>query len=174
LSELAHLVEKTPSAVSQFETGRARPDPQTLRRLSLALAMPTEFFMRRRPTAPISIDACHFRSLRSATQRDRRRLLSIATLLCEIVTELDVVNVVRLLEAKGAIVSPIAEDVKRWMRSRSGTRIARWCFSYWTNTRQVVLDSTLHTNSVISSCMSMPRLRRRKSSDRRIDSQARS
>lgn len=148
-TELAGLVDKTPSALSQFESGRARPDSQTLRRISLAVGMPLTFFSRRRVTAPVPIDACHFRSLRSATQKDRRRLLAIATLLCELVEQLEdefelpqdavspvigaprdengieqlaeqvrrawglglgpIKNMVRLLEAKGVIVSPIVD-----------------------------------------------------------------
>ena len=148
-TELAALVEKTPSAISQFESGRARPDSQTLRQLSLALGLPQTFFNRRAAASAIPLDACHFRSLRSATQRDRRRLLAIATLLCELVTRLEqdfefppdalssvaaapsneseieqlairvrsawgfglgpIKNMVRLLEAKGAIVSPVVD-----------------------------------------------------------------
>ncbi len=88
-TELAELVEKTPSALSQFEAGRARPDPQTLRRIALALGLPIAFFTRRRTASLIPLDACHFRSLRSATQRDRRRLLAIAMLLCELVAEVE-------------------------------------------------------------------------------------
>jgi Zn-dependent peptidase ImmA (M78 family)/transcriptional regulator with XRE-family HTH domain len=148
-TELAELVEKTPSALSQFEAGRARPDPQTLRRIALALGLPIAFFTRRRSASLIPLDACHFRSLRSATQRDRRRLLAIAMLLCELVAEVEdfvelpidqisplasaaattedieelatqvrrswglglgpITNVVRLLEAKGAIVARIVD-----------------------------------------------------------------
>ena len=148
-TELAELVDKTPSALSQFETGRARPDPQTLRRIALALGLPITFFTKRRSASLIPLDACHFRSLRSATQRDRRRLLAVAMLLCELVSELEeyvelpsdqisalartpktteeieelathvrrawglglgpITNVVRLLEAKGAIVARIAD-----------------------------------------------------------------
>ncbi len=148
-TELAALIDKTPSALSQFESGRARPDPQTLRRISLAVGLPLAFFNRRAGTAPVPLDACHFRSLRSATQKDRRRLLAVATLLCELVGRLDeefelpqdavspmantpkdergiealadelrhawglglapIKNMVRLLEAKGVIVSPIVD-----------------------------------------------------------------
>ena len=76
-SELAEKIEKSPSAVSQFESGRARPDGQTLSRIALGLGIPAAFFAR--PLGQIlSLDACHFRSLRSASQRDRRRLLAWA------------------------------------------------------------------------------------------------
>ena len=88
-AEVATMVEKSASAISQFEGGRARPDPQTLRRLALALGMPLSFFSRRKSASLIPLDACHFRSLRSASQRDRRRLLASGSLLCELVTELE-------------------------------------------------------------------------------------
>lgn len=89
-TELAERIEKTASAVSQFEGGRAKPDPLTLKRIALALAVPPEFFAsRQKRTAVISLDACHFRSLRSASQRARRRLLAQASLMSELVTLLE-------------------------------------------------------------------------------------
>lgn len=88
-SELATKVEKSPSAISQFEGGRARPDPHTLRRLTLALGLPLGFFAKRNRVPLIPVDACHFRSLRSASQRDRRRLLAQAVLLSELVVLLE-------------------------------------------------------------------------------------
>jgi Zn-dependent peptidase ImmA (M78 family) len=37
----------------------------------------------------VSLDACHFRSLRSASQKERRRLLAIGTLICELFEALE-------------------------------------------------------------------------------------
>jgi Zn-dependent peptidase ImmA (M78 family)/transcriptional regulator with XRE-family HTH domain len=96
-AELADRIGKSASAVSQFEGGRARPDPMTLKRIGLVLAVPVEFFAQRNGrTSLISLDACHFRSLRSASQRARRQLLAQATLLNELVgileTEVDFVQ----------------------------------------------------------------------------------
>lgn len=89
-TELADRIEKSASAVSQFEGGRARPDPQTIRRMALALAVPIEFFASRKGrTSVISLDVCHFRSLRSASQRARRKLLAQASLLSEVVAFLE-------------------------------------------------------------------------------------
>jgi len=89
--ELAERIEKTPSAVSQFEQGTISPDLDTIVRLSLALGVPTTYFTSRRFAGTvIDFDACHFRSSRSASQKDRRRsirlgeqFLELAVLLSE-------------------------------------------------------------------------------------------
>lgn len=44
--ELAEKIGRTPSAVSQFESGRARPDGQSVGRLMLALSVPASFFAK--------------------------------------------------------------------------------------------------------------------------------
>lgn len=91
-AELAEKIGKTPSAVSQFEAGRVRPDGQTVGRLMLALNMPASFFARTPDAVPyklIPLDRCHFRSLRSATQKDRRTLLARGTLICGLVSFLE-------------------------------------------------------------------------------------
>jgi Zn-dependent peptidase ImmA (M78 family)/transcriptional regulator with XRE-family HTH domain len=87
-AELAERVFKTPSAISQFEGGRSRPDGRTLAALSLVLGMPVGFFARTDCRA-LALDGCHFRSLRSASQRERRRLLAIGTLICELFEALE-------------------------------------------------------------------------------------
>lgn len=88
-ADVATKINRTPSAVSQFESGRARPDAQTLAALSLALGVPLAFFATRSVTGPLALDACHFRSLRSATQSDRRRLLASASITSELVNILE-------------------------------------------------------------------------------------
>jgi Zn-dependent peptidase ImmA (M78 family)/transcriptional regulator with XRE-family HTH domain len=90
--ELAERINKTPSAVSQFESGRARPDGQTIGRLMLALGQPASFFAKPADAQSVSViplDLCHFRSLRSATQRSRRMLLAKGSLLCRLLTFLE-------------------------------------------------------------------------------------
>lgn len=89
--ELASRIEKTPSAISQFESEdyALRPDADTVKRLSLALGVPIPFFALDSELRPIPLDAGHFRSLRSASQRDRRRLLAVASLLCDLVRFLE-------------------------------------------------------------------------------------
>ncbi len=90
--ELAEKIGKTPSAVSQFESGRARPDGQTVGRIVLALAMPAGFFANSPDAIPyslIALDHCHFRSLRSASQRDRRMLLAHGSMICGLLSFLE-------------------------------------------------------------------------------------
>jgi Zn-dependent peptidase ImmA (M78 family)/transcriptional regulator with XRE-family HTH domain len=105
-TQLAARVEKTPSAISQFEAGAARPDPETMGRLAQVLAVPLAFFApgHAAPTTElISIESCHFRSLRSATQRDRRRMLAGGALLCDLATSLS-----KLVQLPTDRVTPIA------------------------------------------------------------------
>lgn len=88
-AEVAERVSKTAAAIGQFENGRARPDAQTLASIALALGVPVGFFARQQAASLMSIDACHFRSLRSASQRERKRLLATGSLLCDVLGFLD-------------------------------------------------------------------------------------
>lgn len=87
-TELADRVRKTVSAISQFESGRVRPDGPTLGAMSLALGQPLAFFAREPIAQPLRLEDCHFRSLRSSTQRERRVVLATGTLLAELVARL--------------------------------------------------------------------------------------
>lgn len=90
--EVAAKIGKTPSAVSQFESGRARPDGQTIARLMLALGMPASFFGRTPQAVPfrlIPVEQGHFRSLRSVSQRARRKLLARGSLHCGLLSFLE-------------------------------------------------------------------------------------
>jgi len=91
-AELAERVGKSAAAISQFEGGSkatCRPDPKTLAALALALGVPVGFFTRATPAKPLDVDACHFRSLRSASQRERRKLLARGSLLCDLLGVLE-------------------------------------------------------------------------------------
>lgn len=87
--QLSEKVQKTPSAISQFETGRTRPDAGTLDKLAHGLNVRLGFFAKPGSAPLIATDNCHFRSLRSASQRDRRGLLAVGTLLCDLVNLLE-------------------------------------------------------------------------------------
>ena len=82
-TELANRINKTAGAISHFEGGRSQPDPATVGSLTLALGVPDEFFATSLHSARLSLDDCNFRSLRSASQRERRQLLAFGTLLAE-------------------------------------------------------------------------------------------
>ncbi len=86
---LARKIDKTPSALTQFEMGQVRPDGSTLSALALALGFPVQFFAREGSRLVIPLDSCSFRSLRSASQRDRRRLLASGSMVRELVAFLE-------------------------------------------------------------------------------------
>ncbi|MEU7988292.1 helix-turn-helix transcriptional regulator, partial [Streptosporangium canum] len=68
--ELAALIEKTPTAVAAYESGRMRPAPSTVAELSVALGVDPSFFLAT-PGTMLSLSpnvVPHFRSLRSTTQ----------------------------------------------------------------------------------------------------------
>ena len=119
---LAAMVEKTPGAISQFESGISRPDPQTIARISLALAMPVSFFARHNAGHSISTDACHFRSLRSVSQFLRRQAIRIGELGHEVLAlaesegvELpdDAISPLRSLPQTPEEIEQLAVDVRR-------------------------------------------------------------
>ena len=73
-SDLASHVGLSPAAVSQFESGAARPSPQTVAALGAALRVPPGFFVQ-----PVTeTHEGFFRSLRRTAVTDRRRARAIA------------------------------------------------------------------------------------------------
>ena len=88
--DLAEWIEKTPSAVTQFEQGTLRPDLETFARIAIALSVPPAFFSRsQRADTRIELDACNFRALRAATQRERRQSARIGELILELMGYLE-------------------------------------------------------------------------------------
>ena len=79
----------TAASLSQFENGHARPAAATLRRLSVALRVPLNFFAA--PAHPVPEEPINgfFRSLRSTSPRDRHRALAYVQLIHELVLELE-------------------------------------------------------------------------------------
>lgn len=87
--ELASRIKKTASAISQFETGRSRPDVATLAALQLVLQVPLVFFATPLQEPLLSTDSAFFRSLRSATQKERRTLLGHGSIISSVVRALE-------------------------------------------------------------------------------------
>lgn len=87
--ELASRIEKTPSAVTQFESGAIKPDPQTLARIALALGMSVGFFSREPEVEELKLDQCHFRSLRSVSQYLRRQVIRSGEIAFEVMKALE-------------------------------------------------------------------------------------
>ncbi len=88
-NKLAALLGVTPSAITQFESGAVRPNPQTIARLSLALNFPATFFSQSKEMVAISSDQCYFRSLKSCSQGERRKMTGAGSILGRIVEFLD-------------------------------------------------------------------------------------
>jgi len=85
---LANRLGITPSAISQFESGQTRPNATTIARCSMALGFPLPFFAQQ-DLKPLSADQCHFRSLRSCSPIERRKMLSAGSILASIVDFVD-------------------------------------------------------------------------------------
>jgi Zn-dependent peptidase ImmA (M78 family)/transcriptional regulator with XRE-family HTH domain len=88
--ELARQVGSvTAASLSQFENGHTRPTAPTLRRLSVTLRVPLNFFAATAHPAPEEPINGFFRSLRSTSPRDRHRALAYVQLVHELVLELE-------------------------------------------------------------------------------------
>jgi Zn-dependent peptidase ImmA (M78 family)/DNA-binding XRE family transcriptional regulator len=81
---LATAVGKTAAALSQFESGANKPDARTLASLALALGIPVGFFARSPLGAPVRLEECTFRSLRSVSQYLRRQAVRSGELMHEV------------------------------------------------------------------------------------------
>lgn len=76
---LAEMASITPVTLSRIETGKNTPDPETIRKLAIALDFPSEFFFGETCEAP-SRDGASFRSLSGMTARERDASLAAAPL----------------------------------------------------------------------------------------------
>lgn len=114
--DLAEKIGKTSSAVSQFESARARPDGQTVARMMLALSVPASFFAKTQDGPKLSViplDIGHFRSLRAASQRDRRMLLAKGSLMGALLAFLELkVNLPQERVTQAAAVPVNAEAIE--------------------------------------------------------------
>jgi len=70
---LAERIGKTPSAISQFESGKSGLDLETFSALALALGLPPSFFIQDSDCLDVDFSTCHFRANRSVPQCDKRR-----------------------------------------------------------------------------------------------------
>ena len=93
--DLAEKIKKTPSAISQIESGLIHPDLETFVSISLVLKTPPSFFTEKpQRNKYIELASCHFRSLRSTPQSVRRQSARKGDL-C--------IDFIELLESKGLI-----------------------------------------------------------------------
>lgn len=84
-SDLAAAVGVTPAAISQFESGLNNPSTATASRMALALRIPADFLVPRRPVVAVAEDETNFRSLRSTTKVQRSQARAQVELLAELV-----------------------------------------------------------------------------------------
>jgi Zn-dependent peptidase ImmA (M78 family)/DNA-binding XRE family transcriptional regulator len=68
---LAEQVGKTPSALTQYESGGVKPELATFNALALALGVPPAFFAKQEHHG-VGIEDCHFRAKRNVSQALRR------------------------------------------------------------------------------------------------------
>lgn len=67
-SELARSINKSPSAVTGWESGIKRPSASTVAELSLRLGVSPDFFLASAEPADFAVGTPHFRSLRTTSQ----------------------------------------------------------------------------------------------------------
>ncbi len=102
---LAEKIGKTPSAITQFETGRSGMDVETFASLLLALNLPPAFFIKRFDAVSIDFGSCHFRALKSISQSVRRKAIQHAA---------EVVEVYRALEERGVLFPDANISLRGW------------------------------------------------------------
>lgn len=77
--ELAERIDKTPSAVLQYETGKSGLALETFMAIAEALSLPLSFFSKHTPPLPTaSLGQCHFRANRRVPQIERLKAFSFA------------------------------------------------------------------------------------------------
>lgn len=88
---LAELIDKSASAVSQFESGKSGLDFETFQKIIEALNLPAIYFTENHETAALGYDManCHFRAKRNVSQLDRCQSFSYAKSIISIYNSLE-------------------------------------------------------------------------------------
>ncbi len=107
--DLAEAINRTPAAVTQYESGSSRPSAAVLAACAMKLAVPIGYFATGRPRLPLDVGDAHFRSLRSARASERLKALTAVEMVWEITEQLS--RYVRLpavdLPALGEVTDPV-------------------------------------------------------------------
>jgi Zn-dependent peptidase ImmA (M78 family)/transcriptional regulator with XRE-family HTH domain len=118
-SDLSGAADVTPAAISQFESGDAKPSGETLRLLASALKVPVEFLC-------MPMEEAHegfFRSLRKSSVAQRRRARSLAHLVHDLAVAPDgdsglaKLSLPRVPLGTLDVDSPLIADAARAVRS---------------------------------------------------------
>ena len=88
-SDLAQLLDMSPTAVAAWESGAKRPTAVTVARLALSLGVDPGFFAMRPDDVAALSATPHFRSLRSTTQLARDQAFAYGLLAVDIATSLE-------------------------------------------------------------------------------------
>lgn len=88
-THLAREVGLSPTAITQFERGSARPTAPVLASLALRLGVPEDFFRHGRAASALPGGAAHFRSLRATPALSRDQALAFAELAMDVVDVLE-------------------------------------------------------------------------------------
>ena len=88
-SDLAQLLDMSPTAVAAWESGAKRPTAVTVARLALRLGVDLGFFAMRPDDVAALSSTPHFRSLRSTTQLARDQAFAYGQLAVDIATSLE-------------------------------------------------------------------------------------
>lgn len=86
--ELAEAINRTPAAVTQYESGSSRPSAAVLVACAAGLGVPVGYFAAGRPRLPLDVGDAHFRSLRSARAADRLKALTVVETVWELTEQL--------------------------------------------------------------------------------------
>lgn len=86
--ELAEIINRTPAAVTQYESGSSRPSAAVLVACAEGLGVPVGYFATGRPRLPVDVGDAHFRSLRSARAADRLKALTLVETIWELTEQL--------------------------------------------------------------------------------------
>jgi Zn-dependent peptidase ImmA (M78 family)/transcriptional regulator with XRE-family HTH domain len=88
-SELAGLIDKSPTAVAAWESGAKRPSPGAVAQLALSLSVEPGFFAIRAEDVASLSTTPHFRSLRSTSQLARDQAFAYGQLAVDIAMSLE-------------------------------------------------------------------------------------
>src|SRR6185437_4316457 len=88
-SDLATLVDKSPTAVAAWESGATRPTAATVAQLALSLSVEPGFFAVRPDDIAALSTTPHFRSLRSTSQLARDQAFAYGQLAVDIAASLE-------------------------------------------------------------------------------------
>ncbi|MCU1404424.1 MAG: hypothetical protein JWQ43_727 [Glaciihabitans sp.] len=90
IRELADIVDLSQAAISQYETGRAKPNIAAMAKLAMATGVPSEFLtFGQRTVSMAGLDGTHFRSLRSTSKQHRANAWTWSEMVLDVVEVLE-------------------------------------------------------------------------------------